>query len=65
MRGYTKPCYNVLEFEGDTVRITRRYPFGGGSVIAHFSLSTGEQYQRELEPPVQQRTVAAQSEQGE
>jgi hypothetical protein len=23
-------------------------------VIAHFSLSTGEQYLRELEPPVQQ-----------
>ncbi|HEY7756414.1 MAG TPA: metallophosphoesterase [Actinomycetota bacterium] len=65
VRGYTKPCYNVLEFEGDDVKITRRYPFGGGSVIAHFSLSTGEQYLRELEPPVQQRTAVAQSQQGE
>jgi 3',5'-cyclic AMP phosphodiesterase CpdA len=54
LRGYTKPCYNVLEFEGDDVKITRRYPFGGGNVIAHFSLSTGVQYVRELEPPVQQ-----------
>jgi Icc protein len=54
LRGYTKPCYNVLEFEGDEVKITRRYPFGGGNVIAHFSLSTGKQYVRELEPPVQQ-----------
>ncbi|HEX6231348.1 MAG TPA: metallophosphoesterase [Actinomycetota bacterium] len=62
LRGYTKPCYNVLEFEGDEVKITRRYPFGGGSVIAHFALSTGEQFHRELEPPVQQpqRTPAAQ-----
>jgi hypothetical protein len=47
------------------VKITRRYPFGGGSVIAHFSLSTGEQYQRELEPPVHQRTTVGQSQQGE
>jgi 3',5'-cyclic AMP phosphodiesterase CpdA len=59
VRGYTKPCYNVLEFEGDRVKITRQYPFGGGSVIAHFSLSTGEQFFRELEPPVQQRTTVA------
>jgi Icc protein len=65
VRGYTKPCYNVLEFEGDEVKITRVYPFGGGSVIAHFSLSTGRQYMRELEPPVQQRTTVAQSQQGE
>jgi hypothetical protein len=28
-------------------------------VIAHFSLSTGEQFFRELEPPVQQRTTVA------
>ena len=59
LRGYTKPCYNVLEFEGDEVKITRKYPFGGGSVIAHFRLSTGEQYHRELEPPVQQRRLPA------
>ena len=59
LRGYTKPCYNVLEFESDEVKITRTYPFGGGSVIAHFQLSTGEQYHRELEPPVQQRRLPA------
>jgi hypothetical protein len=55
VRGYTKPCYNVLEVDGDDVRIMRRYPFGGASMIAHFSLSTGEQFYREFEPPVQQR----------
>jgi 3',5'-cyclic AMP phosphodiesterase CpdA len=54
LRGYTKPCYNVLEFEGDEVKIHRKYPFGASSVIAHFSLSSGAQYHRELEPPVQQ-----------
>jgi len=54
LRGYTKPCYNVLEFEGDEVKITRRFPFGGGSIIAHFSLSSGQQYYREFEPPVHQ-----------
>ena len=51
LRGYTKPCYNVLEFEGDEVKIHRRFPFGGGNVIAHFSLTSGAQYHRELESP--------------
>jgi 3',5'-cyclic-AMP phosphodiesterase len=54
LRGYTKPCYNVLEFEGDEVTITHRFPFGGDNVIAHFSLSTGRQFHRTFEPPVQQ-----------
>ena len=58
VRGYTKPCYNVVEIDGDEVRILRRYPFGGASMIAHFSLSTDEQYYREFEPPVQQRATA-------
>jgi hypothetical protein len=34
-------------------------------VIAHFSLSTGEQFFRELEPPVQQRTTVGPASQGE
>jgi hypothetical protein len=58
VRGYTKPCYNLVEIEGDDVRILRRYPFGGASMIAHFSLSTGAQYYREFEPPVGQRATA-------
>ena len=58
LRGYTKPCYNVLEFEGDEVKITRRYPFGAGNVIAHFALSTGRQFHREFEPSVQQQAAA-------
>jgi 3',5'-cyclic AMP phosphodiesterase CpdA len=27
VRGHGKPCYNVLEFDGAEVRITRRFPF--------------------------------------
>jgi len=58
LRGHTKPCYNVLEFEGDELKIHRRFPFGGGDVIAHFRLSSGEQYHRLLEAPVQERAHA-------
>src|SRR3990170_4814892 len=59
LRGYTKPCYNVLEFEGDELKIWRRFPFGGGNVIAHFSLSTGAEHHREFESPVQRAAQPA------
>jgi len=58
LRGYTKPCYNVLEFSGDEVKITRRFPFGGQTTLAHYSLATGEEYYRELEVLAQDRTSA-------
>jgi 3',5'-cyclic AMP phosphodiesterase CpdA len=57
LRGYTKPCYNVLELDGDEVKISRRYPFGGATPIAHFSLATGTQYYRELEVLIQEPLV--------
>jgi len=50
----------VLEFTGDEVKISRRYPFGGQTTIAHFSLSTGEQYYRELEVLVGERVRSEQ-----
>jgi 3',5'-cyclic AMP phosphodiesterase CpdA len=56
VRGYTKPCYNVLEFDDGQVRIVRRFPFGESHVMSHFSL-TGGQIHREQEQPVQERTV--------
>ena len=37
VRGYTKPCYNVLEFDDGQVRILRRFPFGESHVMTHFS----------------------------
>ncbi len=41
LRGHTRPCYNVMEFDGDEVKILRRYPFGAQTLVAHWSLSTG------------------------
>jgi Icc protein len=54
LRGYTRPCYNIVEVEGDEVRIHRKFPFGGKTVLAHFSLSSGVQYQRQLEALIQE-----------
>ena len=54
LRGYTKPCYNIVEVEGDEVKIFRKFPFGGQTVLAHFSLSSGAQYHRQLEALVQE-----------
>jgi 3',5'-cyclic AMP phosphodiesterase CpdA len=56
VRGYTKPCYNVLEFDGDEVKIHRKFPFGDGHVMAQFSVSGGPVY-REHELPVQERAA--------
>jgi Icc protein len=53
LRGYHRPCYNVIDYDGEEVRIYRRYPFGPESLIAHFSLATGVQYFRELETLIQ------------
>jgi 3',5'-cyclic AMP phosphodiesterase CpdA len=54
LRGHTKPCYNVIEIEGDEVRIFRKFPFGGSTLNAQYSISTGEQRYRELEGLMQQ-----------
>jgi 3',5'-cyclic AMP phosphodiesterase CpdA len=43
LRGYTKPCYNVLEFEDGEVTIHRRFPFGGSDVIARFSVPSAKE----------------------
>jgi len=53
LRGYTKPCYNIVEVDGDEVKIFRKFPFGVQTVLAHFSLSSGAQYHRQLEALVQ------------
>jgi 3',5'-cyclic AMP phosphodiesterase CpdA len=54
LRGHTRPCYNVVEVNGDEVKIFRTFPFGGQTMLAHFSLATGTQYYRELEQLVQE-----------
>jgi hypothetical protein len=54
LRGHTRPCYNVVELDGDELKIFRKFPFGASTRIAHFSMSTGQQYYRELENLVQE-----------
>ena len=54
LRGYTRPCYNIVEVDGDEVRILRKFPFGGRTVLARFSVRSGEQYQRVVESLVQE-----------
>jgi hypothetical protein len=39
--------------EGEEVKIFRKFPFGVQAVLAHFSLSSGAQYHRQLEALVQ------------
>jgi 3',5'-cyclic AMP phosphodiesterase CpdA len=62
LRGHTRPCYNVIEFEGDEVKIHRKFPFGASTVIAHFSVSTGTQHYRELETLTQEPLTRAPAE---
>jgi Icc protein len=50
LRGETKPCYSLIEYERGQVRIHRKYPFGPSTLIAHWNVRTGEQYHREFEP---------------
>jgi len=59
LRGHTKPCYNVIEIEGDEVKIYRRFPFGGSTLSAHYSISTGEQFHRGLETLLQEPRAGA------
>jgi 3',5'-cyclic AMP phosphodiesterase CpdA len=40
LRGYTRPCYNVVEINRDEVDIYRRYPFHGRETIIRFSTKT-------------------------
>jgi 3',5'-cyclic-AMP phosphodiesterase len=54
LRGHTRPCYNIVELEGDELKIFRKFPFGASTRIAHFSMATGQQFYRELENLVQE-----------
>ena len=58
LRGHTRPCYNVVEVDGDEVKIYRKYPFGAQTLVAHWSLSTGEQHYRELDTLMRRGTEA-------
>jgi 3',5'-cyclic AMP phosphodiesterase CpdA len=55
VRGYTKPCYNVLEFDGEELQIWRKFPFGDRHLMTHVSLAARTEHHRELEPTVRER----------
>ena len=56
VRGYTKPCYNVLEFDGG--QVAHPPPFPVRREPRHGPLlARGDQFHREHELPVQERTV--------
>ncbi len=38
LRGKTKPCYNVITFEGGRVKVGRKYPFGEQELIVDFKM---------------------------
>jgi 3',5'-cyclic AMP phosphodiesterase CpdA len=42
LRGNTRPCYNVIELDGATVTVWRKYPFHGRDRLLEFSLDTLE-----------------------
>jgi len=42
LRGNTRPCYNVIEIDGNRVEIWRRHPFHGQVRLASFTLDTLE-----------------------
>ena len=58
VRGHGKPCYNVLAFDDDGVKIWRKFPFGEQQLMTHFSLVTHAQLHRVHERPVQDQPEA-------
>jgi 3',5'-cyclic AMP phosphodiesterase CpdA len=58
LRGNTRPCYNVVEVEGNHVDVWRRYPFHGQEKIIQFSIDTlaYEKYTARIEGEVTTRS---------
>jgi 3',5'-cyclic AMP phosphodiesterase CpdA len=46
LRGHTRPCYNVIEIDAESVRIVRRYPFGEQEPIIEWSRETPHEYEK-------------------
>lgn len=57
LRGHTRPAYNVIEYNDDELKIIQKHPFGPGTLLAHFDVTTGHQYHRELELLVTEPTT--------
>jgi hypothetical protein len=54
LRGNTRPCYNVIEIDGEHVDVWRRYPYHGQERMIRFSTETlaYEKYTAEIESEV-------------
>jgi 3',5'-cyclic AMP phosphodiesterase CpdA len=50
LRGHTRPCYNLVEIDPESVRIFRRYPFDDQEPIIEFSRETHEYEKADLRP---------------
>jgi predicted phosphodiesterase len=59
VRGHTKPCYNILEFDRGEVTIFRKFPFGERQQMARVAIATGRQMQREGEELIQEAAQVA------
>jgi 3',5'-cyclic-AMP phosphodiesterase len=46
LRGHTRPCYNVIEIDQESVRIVRKYPFDGQQPIIEWSRDTPHEYEK-------------------
>ena len=57
VRGYTKPCYNVLEFDGATVKVHRKFPFGAMAGRHGALLVDGSPVPSGVRAAVEERTV--------
>ncbi|HEX2098293.1 MAG TPA: metallophosphoesterase family protein [Rubrobacteraceae bacterium] len=42
LRGNTRPCYNVIEIEGERVKVFRKYPFKERELAVNFDAGTRE-----------------------
>src|SRR3712207_5133432 len=47
LRGYTRPCYNVIEAENGRVKVFRKYPFKERELIVDFDSNTREYFRYE------------------
>lgn len=42
LRGRGRPCYNIIELDGDTVQIDQKFPYHGREPVIRFSRTTRE-----------------------
>jgi len=56
VRGYARPCYNVIDIEPGSCRITRKYPFGDSVEVVDFPIEEKPKGRRVTDRPDRQVT---------